>query len=114
MKRATRRLKKYPNVECRVSDIRRLEIPDHSFDVIYTIHVIHDIAPEDRQDIVTVLCQKLKRNGTLFVKERIKKSHGMPATEIRALFANAGLWEAEYKESKSEYKGRFKSASAVI
>ena len=112
--RATRRLKKHPNVECRVGDIRKLEIPDHSFDVISIVHVIHDIGPEERQDVVTVLCQKLKRDGTVFIREPIKKSHGMPAAEIRTLFENAGLREADYKESKSEYRGRFESASASM
>ncbi len=112
--RATRRLKKYPNAECRAGDIRELEIPGHSFDVISIFHVIHDLALEDRQDIVTVLCQKLKTSGTVFVREPIKKSHGMPAMEIRTLFANAGLREAEYKESKAEYRGRFRPASVSI
>ena len=114
IERATRRLKKYPNVECRAGDIRKLEIPDRSFDVISIFHVIHDIGPEERQDIVTILCQKLKTSGTVFVREPIKKSHGMPTMEIRTLFANAGLREAGYKESKSEYEGRFTSASASI
>jgi len=94
--------------------MRNSRLPDHSFDVISIFHVIHDIGPEERQDIVTVLCQKLEREGTVFVREPIKKSHGMPTTEIRTLFANAGLREADYKESKSEYRGRFESASASI
>jgi len=114
IRRAARRLKGYPNVECRAGDIRGLEIPDHSFDVISIIHVIHDITPQDRQDIVTVLCRKLKRNGTTFVRERTKKSHGMPTAEIQTLFSNAGLRETGCKESRSEYVGRFESASASI
>lgn len=81
---------------------------------ISSFHVIHDIGPEDRQDIVTVLCQKLKTGGTIFVREPIRKSHGMLTVEIRTLFANAGLREAGYKESKSEYEGRFTSAAASI
>ena len=113
-RRAARRLKGYPNVECRAGDIRELKIPDCSFDVISIIHVIHDITPQDRQDVVTVLCEKLKAGGTVFVREPIKKSHGMPATEIRTLCANAGLREAGYKESKAEYRGRFELASASI
>ena len=114
IKKANRRLKKYTNVECRAGDIRRLEIPDHSFDVVSIFHVIHDIAPEERREIVTVLCQKLKRNGTVFIRELVKKSHGMPAMEIRTLFADAGFREADCEESKSEYRGRFRSAPASI
>jgi len=111
-KRAVKRLKKYPNVECKAGDIRRLQIPDHSFDVISIFHVIHDIAPEERQDTVSVLCKKLKSDGTVFIREPIKKSHGMPMTEIRPLFSNAGLVETGYQESKSEYSGRYRSAFA--
>lgn len=51
------------------------------------------------------------KKGMIFMRELIKKSHGIPVTEIRTLFTNAGLREAEHKETKSEYKGRFQSAS---
>ena len=111
IKKASRRLKKYANVECKAGDIRGLEIPDHSFDVVTIFHVIHDIAPEERQETINALCRKLKGNGTVFIREPVKKSHGMPATEIRTLFASAGLGETEQKETKSEYMGRFQSAS---
>jgi ubiquinone/menaquinone biosynthesis C-methylase UbiE len=114
MKKASRRLGKYPNVECKAGDIRSLGIPDNSFDVISVFHVIHDIAPEERREIVTVLCQKLKRNGTVFIREPVKKSHGMPVMEIRTLFADAGFQEADCQESKSEYRGKFRPASASI
>ena len=110
IKKASRRLKKYPNVECSVGDIRRLNIPDDSFDVISIFHVIHDIAPEERQDTINALCRKLKGNGTIFIREPIKKTHGMPVAEIRALLTNAGFREAEHEESKSEYRGSFQSA----
>jgi len=111
IKRAIKRLKKYPNVECRAGDIRRLKIPDHSFDVISIFHVIHDIAPEERQDTVSALCKKLKKDGAVFIREPIKESHGMPITEIQTLFSNAGLIETNCQESKSEYSGRFRLAS---
>ena len=114
IKKAARRLKGYPNVECMVGDVRELDIPNHSFDVISIIHVIHDIAQQDRQGIVTVLSQKLRIGATVFVRERAKKSHGMPAREIRTLFANVGLWEVDCKVSRSEYVGRFESASAGV
>ena len=60
IEKARERLAKYDSVECKSGDIRELDIPDSSFDVISTIHVIHDIAPTKRQDIVKVLSQKLK------------------------------------------------------
>ncbi len=107
--KANMRLKKYPNIKYKQGDIRKLDLPDSSFDVISTIHTIHDIAPVERQDIVNALSRKLKKDGTLFIREPIKKSHGMPVEEIQTLFSNAGLEELECNENKSEYKGKFKN-----
>jgi ubiquinone/menaquinone biosynthesis C-methylase UbiE len=104
---ARKRLKKYSNVECKSGDIRELNIPDYSFDVISTIHVIHDISPTERQGIVKTLSQKLKAGGLYFIREPVKKSHGMPADEIRTLFSSAGLKETEHRETKSEYIGKY-------
>ena len=81
-------------------------MPDASFDVISTFHVIHDIPPANRQDIVKTLAQKLKSGGYFFIKEPVKESHGMPVEEIQALFTEAGLQEIEYKNTKSEYTGK--------
>jgi len=108
--KARKRLRKYANVECAAGDIRTLDIPDSSFDVISSIHVIHDISPLARQEIVKALSQKLKAGGTFFIREPVKKSHGMPAGEIRSLFSAAGLTEIEHKETKSEYLGKYKKA----
>ena len=107
MKRAEKRLKKYPNVECKLGDIRDLGIPDHSFDIIAIIHVMHDIEPAHRQAISNELSRILKNDGSLFIREPIKKSHGMAPEEIQALFSVAGLYEMEYTRNKSEYRGKF-------
>jgi ubiquinone/menaquinone biosynthesis C-methylase UbiE len=109
IEKARRRLRKYPNAECKAGDIRALTIPDASFDVISVFHVIHDIAPGERQETVNALCRKLKETGTVFVREPTRESHGMPAAAIRALFADAGLRETRHEETKSEYRGRFQS-----
>jgi 2-polyprenyl-3-methyl-5-hydroxy-6-metoxy-1,4-benzoquinol methylase len=84
-----------------------MEIPDSTFDVISVFHVIHDIPPAKRRGTVKALSQKLKKDGTLFVRELTKESHGMPVQEILALFSKEGLIETERKETKSEYIGRF-------
>ena len=108
--KARKRLDKYSNVECKSGDIRELDIPDYSFDVISTFHVIHDIIPAERQDIVKTLSQKLKAGSLLFIRERIGKSHGMPVEEIRILLSGAGLKEIEHKETKSEYMGKYQKS----
>ena len=108
--KARKRLGKYSNVECKSGDIRELDIPDSSFDIISTIHVVHDISPAERQDIVKTLSQKLKAGGLFFIREPVKKSHGMPVEEIRTLLSGAGLKEIEHKETKSEYMGKYQKS----
>jgi len=107
IEKTKKRLTRYANVECRVGDIRELDIDGVSFDVISIIHVIHDIAPEDRQATVQALSRVLKVGGRVFVREPTSKSHGMAVGEIRRLFATAGLPETGYKETKTEYIGRY-------
>jgi len=110
VRKAIKRLKKYSHVECMAGDIRKLDIPERSFDVVSVIHVIHDIDPEQRQDVVNALCRKLKADGTVYVKARIGKSHGMPLEKLQAVFTNAGMEAVEHSETKSEYKGVFRQA----
>jgi ubiquinone/menaquinone biosynthesis C-methylase UbiE len=105
--KARKRLSKYGNVECRAGDIRELDVPNSAFDVVSVIHVIHDIPPAERQSTVKELLRKLKKGGTIFVREPTKESHGMPVKEILALFSGEGLQETYCKEAKSEYVGRF-------
>jgi ubiquinone/menaquinone biosynthesis C-methylase UbiE len=107
IQRAKMRLRKYPNAVCIQGDIRKLDIPKKSFDVIFTIHVIHDILPEERQSTVDVLALKLKPGCPFYVWEPTKISHGMPAKEIKELFSNAGLEEQACEETKSSYRGKF-------
>jgi ubiquinone/menaquinone biosynthesis C-methylase UbiE len=109
--KAKKRLNKYTNVECKSGDIRELEIPENTCDVISIFHVIHDIAPVERQDIINTLSHKLKANGTIFIREPIKESHGMPVEEIRTLLSGAGLTEIEYKVTKSDYMGKCQKSS---
>ena len=107
MNKAEKRLSKYQNVGFMVGDIRKLSIKDQTYDVITIMHVIHDIKPSERMDTVHALSQKLKNDGSIFIREPIKTSHGMAIEEIHRLMANAGLWEIEQEISQKEYKGRF-------
>ena len=108
MKKAKKRLNKYSNVECRSGDIRELVIPDSSFDVISTMHVVHDIAPAERQDVVKALSRSLRAGGFFFIREPIKESHGMSPEEIRSLLSAADLEEMGSKQTKSEYMGKYR------
>jgi ubiquinone/menaquinone biosynthesis C-methylase UbiE len=105
--RAKRRLARFSNTTCRAGDIKTMDIPNCSFDVVTTIHTIHDIGPAERQEVIHALSKKLKDGGCFFIREPIKKSHGMPVEEIRSLLTNAGLNEIEHAITKSEYQGTF-------
>ncbi len=108
VKKAAGRLRKYPNAACQAGDIRSLDLPALSYDVISIIFVLHDITPAERGAIVKALAELLHPEGTAFICEPVKKSHGMPSDEIRAIFTEAGLQEASFTESKSQYRGVFK------
>jgi 2-polyprenyl-3-methyl-5-hydroxy-6-metoxy-1,4-benzoquinol methylase len=107
IEKAEKRLKKYSNATCVAGDIREVKIDDNEFDVITIMHVIHDIEPKQRRDVVTALCKKLKKGGRLFLREPIKQSHGMPVEEIRTLFSGGGLKEQDFKVVRGEYIGRW-------
>lgn len=109
--KAKKRLQKFSNVECLNGDIRELNIPDSSFDVVTIIHVIHDISPKEREDVIKVLGRKIRAGGRLFIRERIAKSHGIPVGELRTLLREAGLKEIEYEQSKSQYIGKYYKTS---
>ena len=54
------------------------------------------------------LAKLLNKNGKIFIREPIKESHGMPASDILTLFTNSGLKEIRSDSGKTEYKGIFK------
>lgn len=108
--KAQKRLKKYTNVECKSGDIRELDIPDNTYDAISIFHVIHDISPAERKDIVDAVSRKLKINGALFIREPIKESHGMPVEGIRTLLSDAGLKEIKHKVTKSDYMAKYQKS----
>jgi len=108
IEKAKYRLRRYSNVKCLAGDIRELDIPERSFDVISIFHVLHDIAPEERQSVADRLAKLLNKNGKIFIREPIRESHGMPVQEILSLLTGSGLKEIQSDLGKSEYKGVFK------
>ena len=107
LKKARKRLKKFPNVTFVLGDICKLDIPDNAFEVVLARYVIHDIEPEERQRIMNALANKLKPGGALYIWEPTKISHGMPVEEIRKLPLSSGLQELSHEKTKSSYKGKF-------
>ena len=106
--KSSSRLKKFGNVNFRHGDIRKLNIPSSSIDVISIIHVLHDIPPNDRQSTVFALVKTLKKTGIFCIVEPTRTSHGMPVSEIRELLLRVGLKETECIIKKSRYQGKFR------
>jgi ubiquinone/menaquinone biosynthesis C-methylase UbiE len=104
---ARQRLAKYPHVQFKTGDIRTMNLPEHSFDIIITLNVLHHITREERPSVMTDLARLLKKYGRFYLGERLQASHGIPVTELRSLLAGAGLSEKTFKMSKSKYRGLF-------
>ncbi len=100
-----KRLKGYPNVDFKLGDIASLDIPDDAYDVVVVHFVLHHVDVDVRQKNVSILSQKLKKRGRLFIRDPVRKEHGTPAQEIRQLIANAGLHEREFHMEKSFHMG---------
>ncbi|MBN1189942.1 MAG: class I SAM-dependent methyltransferase [Dehalococcoidales bacterium] len=102
---ARKRLEKYPNAECRTGDVRKLHLPQESFDLIIIFQVLHEIDPGERADTLTTLSGLLKENGKIFLREPLKISHGIPLRVIRSLLSGAGLKEVSFTENGTVYRG---------
>jgi ubiquinone/menaquinone biosynthesis C-methylase UbiE len=101
-----RTLRRYPEVELRLGDIRTLALPASSFDVVLMHWMLHDVPPWDRPTIVAELARLLRPGGRLFSREPTSARHGMPAREVRRLLAAAGLTETLATEGRAPILGR--------
>jgi len=88
-------LKKYPNVNFKLGDIRTLDIQDGTYDVIIMHFVLHHIPHDIQLASMRALECALKRNGTLFVGEPTKESHGTGVDDIQQLIDALGVHEKE-------------------
>jgi ubiquinone/menaquinone biosynthesis C-methylase UbiE len=100
-----KRLKGYPNADFKLGDIAALDIPDDAYDVVVVHFVLHHVDADVRQKNVSILSQKLKKGGRLFIRDPVREEHGTPAHEIRQLMANAGLHEGAFQMEKSFHLG---------
>ncbi len=104
---ARKRLRKFGNVDFVNSDIFSSGLPDESFDIIVVSYVIHDIDPSKRQAVVQELARKLKRGGSIWLREPTRKLHGMPTKEIKDLMNTANLQELSPTAGRIQYSARF-------
>ena len=105
--RAEKRLRNHSNARIVKGELSALDFRDSTFDVASMIYVIHDIAEDERKDIVAALARIMKPGGRVWVLEPTKESHGIPVSELRGLMTDAGFEEVSAQVKKSSYRGTF-------
>jgi SAM-dependent methyltransferase len=100
-------LRAYPEVELRCGDIRAMCLPGESYDVVLVHWMLHDVPPRDRPAIVAELARLLRPGGHLFSREPTGSRHGMPAMQVRELFAGAGLAETFATKGRAAVLGEY-------
>lgn len=88
---ARERLRHFRNVNVMQGDIRILELEPGEFDLVVFIHVLHDVEPECRLEILESLVRLLKPKGRMCFMEPVSASHGMPIEEIQSLLDSVGM-----------------------
>lgn len=100
IEKAKDRLKKFRNVEFRLGDVLDFKRENY-FDVVVAHYVLHDITKKERKKAVEILSRSLKPKGLIYIREPIRKSHGMPSEEIKSLMLKRGFSEENSKEGYS-------------
>jgi ubiquinone/menaquinone biosynthesis C-methylase UbiE len=98
-------LRAHPSVEFRLGDVRAMGLPEATYDVVLVHWMLHDLPPWDRPSIVAELARLLRPGARLFSREPTNAKHGMPAEQLRRLFAAAGLSETVATEAKAPILG---------
>jgi ubiquinone/menaquinone biosynthesis C-methylase UbiE len=98
-------LKAYPDVQLCCGDVRTLGLPEADYDVVLVHWMLHDVPPWDRPAIIAELARLLRPGGRLFSREPTNAKHGMPAAQLRELFAAAELTETLATEGKAPVLG---------
>jgi len=100
--KARKKLRKYPNVEFILGDIREMGIPASSFDRITISWVIHHLPKEELQDIIQSIVNTLKPEGKVYVIEFLTPPHGITEAELFKIFKGTGLSEdVVFKKKKT-------------
>lgn len=118
MRVAEKRLRRYPNVDFKLGDVRNLDIEPDSYDAILIHFVLHDVEQRARQTTVRALAGALKAGGKILIREPTEEDHGVSVSEIRELMTEAGLEEVQFKTTDSMitgsmYTGRFEKAAQL-
>jgi ubiquinone/menaquinone biosynthesis C-methylase UbiE len=93
LRRVRKKLRKFKNVDFILGDIRELNIPSNSFDIITISWVIHHLPEEELSEIIQSIVKTLKPEGKVYVIEFLSLPHGISENELFKLFNGTGLSE---------------------
>ena len=96
--KARKRLGNYENIDFRHGDFLDFN-KNNYFDAIVVHYVLHDI--EERKKAIDIMVRSLKDKGRIFIREPIRKNHGMSSEEIKSLMSKNGFSEQSFKEGYS-------------
>ena len=102
---AQRNLKDYPNVSFLKGRLVDVELNDNDFDAVNIHFVLHDIPASNRSVVLNQMFEILRPGGKVFIREPLKKSHGMSVDEIKILFKDTGFCPLFQKEEKVKVFG---------
>ena len=96
--KAKKRLRNFRNAEVGCEDILNLQKGNY-FDAIVVHYVLHDI--NEIKKAINVMSKSLKDKGRIFIREPIRKTHGISFSKIRSLMSKIGFLEQTSKEGYS-------------
>jgi ubiquinone/menaquinone biosynthesis C-methylase UbiE len=109
LRRVRKKLRDYTNVDYFLGDIRELDIPFNTFDVITISWVIHHLPKEEISEIIQTIANTLKKEGKIYVIEFLSPPHGISEKNLFGLFNRAGLSESVVFRKKKTGIFEFKS-----
>jgi len=112
LNKVRKKLRKYPNIDFILGDIRNLRIPSNTFDRITISWVIHHLPGDALPDIIQSIIDTLKPNGKVYVIEFLSTPHGIADAELFKLFNETGLSESVVFRKKNTGIFEFKKESA--
>jgi ubiquinone/menaquinone biosynthesis C-methylase UbiE len=105
LSKARKNLRDYPNTSFYLGRLLNFDIDNGEFDGINVHYVLHDIAKEKRQELVGEMYDLLRPGGKIFLREPLKENHGIPSSEIKKLFMDAGFYPLYEEERKLRIYG---------
>jgi SAM-dependent methyltransferase len=102
---ARKRLRKYPNVEIKVGDIRSLDIEDCAYGVAIVHFSLHDVEESIRLETVKALAGKLIAGGHLYLREPTERFDPMTVEAMREVMTRGGFTERSYRCTKAPLLG---------